>query len=187
VLQKTLESPLDNKEIKPVNPKGNQPWIFIGRTDAKVEAPVIWPPGAKRQFIKKDPDAGEDWRQEEKGTAEDEMVGWHHQLDGHEFEQTPGDGEGQGSLAMLQSLGSQRIRQNWFATTANLHSQCYVGSNLGTVASRDWPFDRESSSYKPEAQRGSGWRTYGIFWGFYSNGAECLVVLAEKQTISCHQ
>ena len=85
VLEKTLESPLDSKEIQPVNPKGNQPWIFIGRTDA--EAPVLWPPDAKNWHIGKDPDAGKDWRQEEKWTIEDEMVGWHHWLSGREFEQ----------------------------------------------------------------------------------------------------
>ena len=96
VLEKTLESPLDCRDIKPVNPKGNQPRIFIGRTDA--EAPILWPPDAKRWLMAKDPDAGKDWRQE-KGVTEDEMVGWYHWPDGHEFEQTPGDGEGQGSLA----------------------------------------------------------------------------------------
>ena len=86
VLEKTLENPFDSKRIKTVNPKGNQPWIFIGRTDAEAEAPILWPPDVKNQLIGKDPDAGKDWRQEEKETAEDEMVGWHHQLNGHEFE-----------------------------------------------------------------------------------------------------
>ena len=86
VLEKTLESPLDCKEIKPVNPKGNKSWIFIGRTDAEAEAPVLWPLDAKNWLIGKDPDAGKDWRWEEKGTTEDEMVGWHHWLNGHEFE-----------------------------------------------------------------------------------------------------
>ena len=85
VLQKTLESPLACK-IKLVNPKGNQSWIFIGRTDAEAETPILWPPDAKNQLIWKDPDAGKDWRQEEKGTTENEMVGWHHRLNGHEFE-----------------------------------------------------------------------------------------------------
>ena len=98
VLEKTLESPLYCKEIKPVNPKGNQSWIFIGRTDAEAEAPVLWPPDAKNWLTGKDPDARKDWRPE-KGTTENEMVGWHHQLDGHEFEQAPGVGDGQGSLA----------------------------------------------------------------------------------------
>ena len=86
VLEKTLESPLDSKEIKPVNPKGNQYGIFIGRTGAEVEGPVFWPPDFKSRLIGKDPDAGRDWGQEEKGTTEDEMVGWCHQLNGHEFE-----------------------------------------------------------------------------------------------------
>ena len=86
VLEKTLESPLDCKEIQPVNPKGDQSWIFIGRTDAEAEAPILWPPDAKNWLIGKDPDAGKDWRWEEKGTTEDEMVGWHHRHNGHEFE-----------------------------------------------------------------------------------------------------
>ena len=103
VLQKTLESPLDCKEIKPVNPKENQSWIFIGRTDAKAETPILWLPDVKNWLIWKDPDAGKDWSQEEKGMTEDEMVGWHHQLDGYEFEQAPGVGDGQGSLACCSS------------------------------------------------------------------------------------
>ena len=86
MLEKTLESPLDSKEIQSVNPKGNQSWIFIGRTDAEAESPILWPPDAKNRLIEKDPDAREDWRQEEKGVTEDEMVGWHYCLDGHEFE-----------------------------------------------------------------------------------------------------
>ena len=86
VLEKTIESSLDCKEIQPVHPKGNQSWIFIGRTDTEAETPVLWPPDVKSWVIWKDPDAGDDWRQEEKGTTEDEVVGWHHQLNGHEFE-----------------------------------------------------------------------------------------------------
>ena len=98
VLEKTLESPLDCKESQPVHPKGNQSWIFIRRTDAEAETPVLWLPDAKSRLIRKDPDTGKDWGQEEKGAIEDEMVGWHHQLHGCESEQTLGDGEGQGSL-----------------------------------------------------------------------------------------
>ena len=94
VLEKTLKCPLDSKEIKSVNPKGNQSWIFIGRTDDEAETPILWPPDVKNWLIGKDPDVGKDWRQEEKGTAEDEMVEWHHQLDVHEFEQAPGVGDG---------------------------------------------------------------------------------------------
>ena len=97
------KSPLDCKEIKPVNPEGNQSWILIGRTDA--EAPILWPPDAKSWLIRKDPDAGKDWRREQKGMTEDEMVGWHHQLSGHEFEKAPGDGEGQGSPACCSPWG----------------------------------------------------------------------------------
>ena len=109
MLEITLESCLDCKETKPVNPKGNQSWIFIGRTDAEPEAPILWPPYAKRRLIWKDLDARKDWRQEEKGTTEEEMVGWHHRLDGHEFEQTPGDGDGQGSLACCSPWGHKEL------------------------------------------------------------------------------
>ena len=98
VLAKTFESPLDSKEIKTVKPKGNQSWLFIGRTDAEVEAPILWPPDAKNWLTGKDSDAGKDWKQEKKGMTEDEMVGLYHRLDGHEFEQAPGVGDGQGSM-----------------------------------------------------------------------------------------
>ena len=121
VLEKTLESPLDCKKIQPVSPKGNQSWIFMGRTDAKAETPILWPPDAKNWLTWKDPDAGKDWRQEEKGMTEDEMVGWHHQLDGHELEQAPGVGDGQGSLACCSPWGCKELdmteRLNW--TDAN--------------------------------------------------------------------
>ena len=114
VLEKTLESPLDCK-IKPVNPKGNQSWMFTGRTDVEAETPILWPPDVKNWLIWKDPDAGKDWRQEEKGTTEDEMVGWHHWLDGHEFEQAPGVGDEQGGLAWCIPWGwkSQTRLSNW--------------------------------------------------------------------------
>ena len=107
--KKTLESPLDCKEIKPINSKGNQPWIFIGRTDA--EAPILWPPDAKSQFIGKDPDTGKYWRQKEKGTAEDEMVRWHHWVNGLEVEQAPGDGGGQRSLACCSPWGHNVVTE----------------------------------------------------------------------------
>ena len=112
VLEKTLESPLDCKDIKPVNPKGNQPWIFIGKTDAEAESPIFWPPDVKNWLTGKDPDAEKDWRQEVNGMTEDEIVGWHHQLDGHEFEHAPGVGDGQGSLAYC-SPWDHRVRHNW--------------------------------------------------------------------------
>ena len=105
VLEKILEGPVDYKEIKPVNPKGNQPWIFIARTDAEGEVPILWPPDAKSWVTRKDPDAGKDWRQESKGTTEDEMVRCHHQLDEHEFEQIPGDSEEQRNLMCCSPWG----------------------------------------------------------------------------------
>ena len=108
VLEKTLESPLGCKEITPVHPKGHQFWIFIGRTNAEAETPILWPPDAKNWLIGKDPNAGKDWRQEEKGTTEDEMVGWHHRLNGHEFEQAPRVGDEQGSLTCCSSWGCKQ-------------------------------------------------------------------------------
>ena len=111
MLEKTLESPLDSKEIIPVNPKRNQPWIFFRRTEAEAEAPVLWPPVGKI-WLRKDPDAGKNWRQEEKGMTEDEMVGWHHWFNGHEFEQTQGDKEWR-KPGVLQSMGSQRVGHDW--------------------------------------------------------------------------
>ena len=105
VLGKTLESPLDCKDFKPVHPKGNQSWILIGKTDTEAETSILWPPDAKKRLVWKDPDPGKDWRQEEKGMTEDEMVGWHHRYDGHEFEEAPGVGDGQGSLACCSPWG----------------------------------------------------------------------------------
>ena len=107
VLEKTLESPLDCKEIHPVHPKGDQSWIFIGRNDVEAETPILWPPDAKNWLIGKDPDAGKDWRQEE-----NEMIEWHHWLNGHEFEQALGVGDGQGSLACYSPQG-RRVRHDW--------------------------------------------------------------------------
>ena len=109
VLEKTLESPLDCKEIKPVNPQGNQPWIFIERTDAEAEAPILWPPDARNWLIGEDPDVGKDWGQEEKGTTEDEMVGWYHWLNGCGFEQTLGDCEGWESLVWCSPWGGDEF------------------------------------------------------------------------------
>ena len=103
VLEKTLESPLHCKESQPVHSKGNQSWVFIGRPDARAETPILWPLHMKSWLIGKDPDAGRDWGQEEKGTTEDEMGGWHHQLNGHEVEWTPGVCDGQGGLVCCDS------------------------------------------------------------------------------------
>ena len=114
VLEKTLQSPLDCKEIQPVNPKDNQSWIFIGRTDAETETLILQPLDVKSWLIGKDPEAGKDWRQERKGTTEDEIVGWHHRLDGHEFEQAPGVGDGQGSWsAAVHGVAKSRTQMSW--------------------------------------------------------------------------
>ena len=117
VLEKTLEIPLDCKEIQPVHPKGNRSWIFTGRTDVETEVPILWPPDAKTWLIGEDPDAGKDWGQEEKGLTEEEMVGWHHRLNGPEFEQALGVGDGQGSLVCCGPWGRKDLdtieRLNW--------------------------------------------------------------------------
>ena len=119
VLEKTLESPLNCKGIKSVSPEGNQSSIFIGRTNAKAETQILWPPDAKSWFIRKDTDAGKVWRWKEKGTTEDEMVGWHHWFNGHEFEQVLGDGEGQGSLVCCSTGAAQSWTwlSNWKTMT----------------------------------------------------------------------
>ena len=117
MLEKTLKSLLDCKEIQPVHPKGDQSLIFIRRIDAEAETPILWPPDAKSWLIWKDPDAGRDWGQEEKGTTEDEMVGWYHWLNGHEFEWTLGVGDGQGDLACFSPWGRKELdtteQLNW--------------------------------------------------------------------------
>ena len=117
VLEKTLESPLDCKDIQPVHPKGNQSWIFTGRTDAAAETPILWLLDVKNWLIGKDPNAVKDWRQEEKGITEDEMVGWHHRPNGHEFEQAPGVGDGQGNLVCCSPRGFKESdtteRRSW--------------------------------------------------------------------------
>ena len=127
VLEKTLESSLDCKEIQPVHSKGYQSWVFFGRNDAKAETPVLWPPDVKSWLTGKDSDAGRDWGQEEKGTKGDEMAGWHHRLDGHEFEWTPGAGDGQGGLECCNSWGRKELdtteQLNW--TEPRYLVKCY--------------------------------------------------------------
>ena len=136
VLEKSLESPLDCKEIQLVHRKGNQSWVFIGRNDAEAETPILWPPDVKNWLIWKDPDAGKDWRQEEKGTKEDEMVGWHHQINGHEFEQALGDGEGQRSLVCWSPWGHKESDiTEWISNNNqrlyNLLSMLTIPTNSG--------------------------------------------------------
>ena len=125
---KTLESPLDCKEIKPVTSKGNRSWIFIGRADAEAEAPILWPPDAKSQLIWKDLDAKKDWRQKDKGATENEMVGWHHQLNGHEFEQTLGDTGGQKILACCSPWGCKQ--SDMTSKLNNNHSNITIAQSL---------------------------------------------------------
>ena len=132
VLEKTLESPLNNKEIEPVNPKWNQSWIFIGRTDAEAEALRLWPLDVKNWLTGKDPDAGKDWRQEETGTTEDEMVGWHHWLNGHESEQAPGVDDGQGSLACCSSWSGKG------SDTTKLLNRTYLTFSLAILSAFLW-------------------------------------------------
>ena len=125
VLEKILESPLDCKEIQLVHPKGDQSWMFIGRTDVEAETLMLWPPDVKSWLFWKDPDAGEDWKQERKGPTEDEMVGWYHWLDRHEFEQAPGVGDGHVSLACCSSWGCKESDTteslNWTEWWSNLY------------------------------------------------------------------
>ena len=143
VLEKILESPLDCKEIKLVNTKGNQSWIFIGRTDAAAETPILWAPDAKSWLIGKDPDAGRNWRQEEKGTTEDEMAGWHHWLDGRESEWTLGDGDGQGGLACCDSWGRKELdtteRLNWTEFASSKARASLMCCSIGTPLARFLP------------------------------------------------
>ena len=119
VLEKTLESPLDCKEIQPVHSEGDQSWVFIGRTDVKAETPILWPPHVKSWLTRKDPNSGRDWGQEEKGMTEDEMAGWHYWLDRHEFEWTLGFGDGQGGLACCDSWG-RRVGHDWVTELKNV-------------------------------------------------------------------
>ena len=139
LLEKTLESPLDCKEIQPVHSEGDQPWVFFGRNDAKAEAPVLWPPHVKCWLIGKDCDAGRDWGQEEKGTIEDEMAGWHHWLNGREFGWTPGDGDGQGGLACCDSWGCKEWdTTEWLNWTELNYILLYLSSEDKWFNGRMW-------------------------------------------------
>ena len=126
VLEKTLESPLNSKEIKLVNSKVNQPWLFIGRTDAEAEAPILWPPDAKSWLVRGDPDAGKDWGQEEKRATENEMVGWHHQFNRHELRQTLRDGKGQGGLVCCSPWGHKESDTTWQLNNNYVKLCCYL-------------------------------------------------------------
>ena len=197
VLEKTCESPLDSKEIKPVNSEGNQSWIFIGRTDAEAETPILWPPDAKSWLIGEDPDAGKDWRQEEKGTREDEMVGWHHQHNGHEFEQVPGAGNGQGSLACCSPWGHKESdtteRLNWTELNS-LHqlrdiSQTFFpcvlknAASLGTHCNTDFS-DGEKAEQNRQANKSIKW-VLELSGGFtFMNEISALVKEASENSVT---
>ena len=148
---------MDGKEIQPVHPKGNQSWIFIGRSDVEAETPILWPPHAKNWLIGKDPDAGKDWRWKEKGMTEDEMVGWHHWCDGHEFEEALGIGDGQGDLEFCSSWGLNELdmteQRNW--TELNCNRVGHDWSDLAAVAAAvhsTWGFPGGTSGKEPAHQ-----------------------------------
>ena len=158
------ETPLDSKEFKPVNPKGNQSWIFIGRTDAEAEASTLWSPHAKNWLIRKDPDAGKDWRQEEKGMTEEEMVEWHHWLDGYEFEQTPGDSEGREAWhsavhGVSESETIEQLNNNW--------KDLPWGTRLVILGSVLWGQDHQGANL-PSKGESSGNSKNTVHWEFWS-------------------
>ena len=142
VLEKTLESPLDCKEMKPFNPEGDQSWIFIGRIEAETEAPILWPPDTKNWLIWKDPDARKDWGQEEKGATDNEMVGWHHRFNEHEFEQAPGVSDGQGSLVCCNPWGHKESDMTeWLNWWYMVHENDAFHLNLKPGFQLDWCLD----------------------------------------------
>ena len=182
VLEKTLESPLDCKEIQPVYPKGDQSWVFIGRTDVEAETPILWPPDMKSLLIWTDPDAGKDWRQDEKGTTEDEMVRWHHRLNEHGFGWTLGVGDGQGGPACCSSWGRKELdtteqlnwmkrKKIWYTHTRILLSaktrMNLEGIMLSEMSQRKtntvWPHLYVESEIKQQAHRHrEDWRLPGL-------------------------
>ena len=171
MLEKSLESPLDSKEINPVNLKGNQPWIFTGRTDAEV--PVLWPPDVKSWLIWKDPDAGKDWRQEKKGTAEDEMAGWHHQLNGYKFDQTLGDCKGQGAW----HAAVHGVAKSWIWLSNLMTSSYRIPYNLNYVESKKQSIQTNitkqirltgTKNKTDFCQRRKGWQGKGNRWGRFT-------------------
>ena len=148
VLEKILESPLNCKEIKGVKSKGNQPWIFIGRTHAEAEAPILWPPDAKSRLMGKDPDAGKDWRQEEKGTMENKMFGWHHRFNGHEFEQSLRNAWRPGKPGMLQSMESQRAGRDWATEQQQRYEERFPFDSPG-IKPRSWQWECRILTARP--------------------------------------
>ena len=186
LLEKTLESPLDCKEIWPVHPKGDQSWVFFGRNDAKAETPVLWPPQVESWLIGKDSDAGRDWGQEEKGTTEDEMAGWHHRLDAHEFEWTPGVGDGQGGLACCDSWGRKESdtteRLNWTVLNWMLTSGFSLKRNSLSQHPLAKPANIVKSGERASQDRGDGWCQLGG-WAYCRRSRS---MFSESLTISEH-
>ena len=173
MLEKTLESPLDCKEIQQLHPKGNQSWIFIGKTDAGAEAPILWPPDVKNWLVRKDPEAKKGWRQEEKEMTENEMVRWHHRLNWHEFEQALGIGDGQGSLACCNPWGGKELDTtewlNWTQLSCTLVSwtiKWYNSSQTTKGCCKDWYSNRMTSTNNNENSLLSACYELGILLTF---------------------
>ena len=187
MLEKTLESLLDCKEIQPVHPKGNQPWLLIGRTDAKAETPILWPPDAKNWIIWKDPDSGKDWRQE-KGITEDEMVGWHHQLNRYEFGWTPGVGDGHRGLACYSPWGckeSDKTDQlNWIFHYMYVYIQYFTSNDV-----KSWFIGKDSDAEKDWRQEEMGTtEDEMVGWHHWYNGYEFEQTLGDgegKGSLAC--
>ena len=167
VLEKTLESPFDCKEIQPVQPKGDQSWVFFGGTDVEAETPVLWPPDAKSWLIRKDPGAGKDWRWKEKRMTEDELVGWHHRLNGHGFGWTPGVGDGQGGLVCCSPWG-HRVGHDWAAA-------------LNWATGLSWP---ETKTWKNLFKVGDG--HWGNSWGLEDQSSCSPNIMGKKEWLKVH-
>ena len=191
VLEKTLGSPLDCKEIQPVHHKGDQSWVFIGRTDVEAETPILWP-YAKSWLIWKDPNAGKDWGQEEKGTTEDEMVGWHQWLDGHGFGWTPGAGNGQGGLACCSSCGGKELTRlsdwtelNWLCLCLSSYfvHVCEKKKSEGAFYGNKWPLKKcNTAGPKVEGDTRS-WHHFGTSTVTTTVAA---TTLSKKKVINSH-
>ena len=181
VLGETPDSPLDSKEIKPINPKRYQPWIFIGETDAEAESLILWPTESKSQLIRKYPDAGKDWRQEEKGMTEDEMVGWHYWLNGHEFQQAPGDGEGKGGLVCCSPGGCKQPQLSNGTTIYTLKSLISQTTYYSKIISTRKSVLRITGQWRPSAKC-DDLQTFHNYY-FYSQNTVVYLMLPNLMTL----
>ena len=192
VVGNTLESPLNSKEIKPVNPKGNQSWIFIGRTDAEAEAPIFWPLDAKNRHFRKDPDTGKDWGHEKKRVTENEMVGWHHRLNGHEFEQILGDSEGQGSLGCCGPWGYKESDTTWWLNNDNQLSGASIllFSMLSPLGVHSWEWLQRLRAWQWAAHLFPFWVPSGLtIWAavmWWLDGCKILYLLIWRAIFLIH-